>query len=106
MRTKLQALFSSTNSELQENFREYAFKVEDVDMHLPCIIGDYTDFYAGKQHAINLGTILRGKDNALQPNYLWIPVGYHGRSSSITNSGTDVTRPQGQKKAPSDSVPN
>ena len=69
---------------------------DEVQMHLPMQIGDYTDFYAGKNHAYNLGVILRGPDNALQPNYTHIPVGYHGRASSIVVSGTPVTRPNGQ----------
>lgn len=65
-------------------------------MHLPMHIGDYTDFYAGKNHAYNLGVMLRGPDNALQPNYTHLPVGYHGRASSIVISGTPITRPNGQ----------
>ena len=68
----------------------------EVQMHLPMQIGDYTDFYAGKNHAFNLGCILRDPKNALQPNYTHIPVGYHGRASSIVISGTPITRPNGQ----------
>jgi fumarylacetoacetase len=67
-----------------------------VTMHLPCNIGDYTDFYSSRDHATNIGTLFRGKDNALQPNWLHLPVGYHGRASSVVVSGTDVVRPQGQ----------
>ena len=68
----------------------------DVKMHLPMQIGDYTDFYAGIHHARAVGTLFRGAANALQPNYVHLPVGYHGRSSSIIVSGTPVRRPVGQ----------
>ena len=70
--------------------------VQNVTMQLPATIGDYTDFYSSREHATNVGTMFRGKDNALQPNWLHLPVGYHGRSSSVVISGTDVTRPRGQ----------
>jgi len=66
---------------------------------MPVEIGDYTDFYSSKQHAYNVGCMFRGPDNALMPNYLWIPVGYHGRASSVVLSGTPVRRPCGQTKA-------
>ncbi|RYP86375.1 hypothetical protein DL769_000759 [Monosporascus sp. CRB-8-3] len=69
---------------------------ESVRMHLPMSIGDYTDFYAGYHHAYAVGVMFRGPQNALQPNYTHLPVGYHGRSSSIVVSGTPVRRPQGQ----------
>lgn len=67
-----------------------------VRMHLPMVIGDYTDFYAGYHHAFGVGAMWRGPANALQPNYLHLPVGYHGRASSIVVSGTPITRPVGQ----------
>ncbi|KAI9222481.1 fumarylacetoacetase [Blastocladiella britannica] len=66
-------------------------------MHLPATIGDYTDFYASREHATNVGTMFRGKDNALMPNWLHLPVGYHGRASSIVVSGTPIRRPLGQR---------
>ncbi len=69
-------------------------------MHLPIAIGDYTDFYASKEHASNVGEMFRGKENALMPNWLHLPVGYHGRASSIVVSGTPVKRPSGQNKPP------
>ncbi|KIW95171.1 fumarylacetoacetase [Cladophialophora bantiana CBS 173.52] len=69
---------------------------EQVEMHMPMHIGDYTDFYAGKNHAFNVGCLFRGPDNALQPNYTHLPVGYHGRASSVVISGTPITRPNGQ----------
>jgi len=81
--------------------RDAAFhRQSTVEMVLPAAIGDYTDFYSSREHATNIGIMLRGKDNALQPNWLHIPVGYHGRSSSVVISGTDVRRPKGQTKPP------
>jgi fumarylacetoacetase len=71
----------------------------DVEMLLPVDIGDYTDFYSSREHATNVGTMMRGPDNALQPNWLHLPVAYHGRASSVVVSGTDVRRPKGQTKA-------
>jgi hypothetical protein len=65
-------------------------------MHLPADIGDYTDFYSSREHATNVGIMFRGAANALQPNWLHLPVGYHGRSSSVVISGTSVARPSGQ----------
>ncbi len=78
----------------------------DVQMMLPMAIGDYTDFYASKEHATNVGTMFRGADNALQPNWLHLPVGYRGRASSVVISGTPVHRPNGQRKGPDDDVPS
>ena len=74
-------------------------------MQLPARIGDYTDFYSSYHHAHNVGTMLRGPDNALMPNWKWLPVGYHGRASSIVTSGTDVRRPKGQTKPPDAPAP-
>jgi len=70
-----------------------------VAMQLPARVGDYTDFYSSRDHAYNVGVMLRGAANALQPNYLWLPVGYHGRSSSVVVSGTPFRRPCGQMQA-------
>lgn len=81
------------NSELRKSS---ILRQDEVTMHLPMQIGDYTDFYAGKNHAYNLGCILRGPSNALQPNYTHLPVGYHGRASSVVISGTPIRRPNGQ----------
>lgn len=61
------------------------------------VTSDYTDFYCSREHATNVGIMFRGKDNALQPNWLHIPVGYHGRASSVIVSGTDIRRPAGQR---------
>ena len=68
-------------------------------MHLPAKVGDYTDFYSSRSHAFNVGSIIRGPANALNENWLYIPIGYHGRSSSIAVSGTSLRRPRGQTKA-------
>src|SRR5882724_7989085 len=72
--------------------------INDVEMLLPARIGDYTDFYSSREHATNVGTMFRGKENALLPNWLHLPVAYHGRASSIVISGTDLHRPMGQTK--------
>jgi fumarylacetoacetase len=77
----------------------------DVTMQLPARIGDYTDFYSSYHHAHNVGTMLRGPENALMPNWKWLPVAYHGRASSIVISGTDVRRPHGQTKTPDAAAP-
>ncbi|CAM0139194.1 hypothetical protein VKS41_002406 [Umbelopsis sp. WA50703] len=78
---------------------------KDAKMHLPIAIGDYTDFYCSREHATNVGIMFRGKDNALQPNWLHIPVGYHGRASSVVPSGTPIRRPCGQRLPGKDQPP-
>lgn len=79
--------------------------MESVEMLMPVEVGDYTDFYSSKEHATNIGTMFRGKENALKPNWVHLPVGYHGRASSIVVSGTDLHRPIGQlKKGDNDPV--
>lgn len=72
---------------------------------MPFDVTEYTDFYAGKHHATNVGTMFRGPENALPPNWLHIPIGYNGRASSVVVSGTDVIRPHGQLKGPNDDTP-
>ncbi|MFP4451216.1 MAG: fumarylacetoacetase [Rhodosalinus sp.] len=74
-------------------------------MHLPFRVAEYTDFYAGRHHATNVGTMFRGAENALPPNWLHIPIGYNGRASSVVVSGTPVRRPWGQLKGPNDDAP-
>ncbi|GFF39747.1 fumarylacetoacetase [Aspergillus udagawae] len=81
------------NSTLQQ---EALLPLSEVTNHLPMHIGDYTDFYAGLNHAYNIGVLFRGPENALQPNYKHLPVGYHGRASSVVTSGTPIRRPNGQ----------
>lgn len=75
---------------------EALLPLSECQTHLPMKIGDYTDFYAGLNHAFNVGVLFRGKDNALQPNYQHLPVGYHGRASTVVVSGTPIHRPSGQ----------
>ncbi|HHL22204.1 MAG TPA: fumarylacetoacetase [Aliiroseovarius sp.] len=77
----------------------------EAEMHLPFAVSEYTDFYAGKHHATNVGTMFRGPENALPPNWLHIPIGYNGRASSVVVSGTEVRRPWGQLKGPNDAAP-
>ena len=86
---------TSNPAALRDNkaLRQAAFHAQkDVTMHLPMFIRDYTDFYAGRDHAFRVGTMYRGPQNALQPNYYHIPVGYHSRASSIVVSGVDIKR--------------
>lgn len=78
---------------------------DDAEMHMPFAVSEYTDFYAGRHHAFNVGTMFRGPENALPPNWLHIPIGYNGRASSVVVSGTDIRRPWGQLKGPSDTLP-
>jgi len=77
---------------------------QEATMHLPATIGDYTDFYSSLDHATNVGIMFRGKENALMPNWKYIPVGYHGRASSVVVSGTPIRRPNGQTR-PVDTEP-
>ncbi|MFM1722915.1 fumarylacetoacetase [Rhodococcus sp. PAM 2766] len=82
------------------------FAVDDVTMHLPIAVADYVDFYASENHATNLGRLFRPDSAALMPNWKHLPVGYHGRSSTVVVSGTDIVRPCGQRKAPADAAPS
>lgn len=80
-------------------------KATDCVLHLPARVGDYTDFYSGIQHATNVGRLLR-PDNPLMPNYKYLPVGYHGRASSVRASGTPIRRPKGQRKPATEERPS
>jgi fumarylacetoacetase len=102
VRESVRRLLSADEPTLRDNtaVREHALlPVKDVELLLPAAIGDYTDFYSSREHATNVGVMLRGPANALQPNWLHLPVAYHGRSSSVVVSGTDLHRPLGQTKA-------
>ncbi len=104
----LQHLLSAETPTLRDDvrLREKVFHAQkDVVMKLPVHIGNYTDFYSSYHHAHNVGTMLRGPENALMPNWKWLPVAYHGRASSVVISGTDVRRPRGQIKPPDASAP-
>ena len=83
----------------QKRWSRYLLPMKHAQLFLPVEVGDYTDFYTGIHHATNIGRLLR-PDNPLLPNYNWVPIGYHGRGSSIVVSGSDVVRPRGQIKAP------
>lgn len=99
VRNRIAHIFDSNNTELKQNKHHkeiVLFRLDEIEMQLPVQIGDYTDFYSSLEHATNVGKMFRGEDNALLPNWLHIPVGYHGRSSSIIPSGIPVHRPQGQ----------
>jgi len=107
-REMLQHLLSDETPALRDDrrLREKIFYAQkDVTMKLPARIGNYTDFYSSYHHAHNVGTMLRGPENALMPNWKWLPVAYHGRASSVVISGTDVRRPHGQIKPPDASAP-
>jgi len=99
VRKRVTELLNSECPELQDDktLREAVLlNQEDCEMQLPVEVPDYTDFYSSRFHATNVGTMLRGADNALQPNWLHLPVAYHGRSSSLIPSGTNIRRPLGQ----------
>lgn len=99
VRNRLAEIFDESNPKLRDNKKHkdvVIFKLEDIEMLLPVQIGDYTDFYSSKEHATNVGKMFRDPENALLPNWLHIPVGYHGRSSTIVPSGINVRRPNGQ----------
>ena len=105
VRNRIAEIFDAENPKLRDNEEHrkvVLFGLDEIEMQLPVQVGDYTDFYSSKEHATNVGTMFRDPDNALLPNWLHIPVGYHGRSSSIIPSGIPVHRPQGQTK-PKDS---
>ncbi|WOO78091.1 Fumarylacetoacetase [Vanrija pseudolonga] len=86
----------SPTSPLKANARAYLVPRETATMHLPITIGDYTDYYASYEHAYNCGVLIRGPENAIQPNWKHLPVAYHGRASSVVVSGTPFHRPTGQ----------
>ena len=108
VRNRIADIFDEENKKLQdsEEHKEIViFKIEDVEMQLPVLIGDYTDFFSSKEHATNTGTMFRDPENALLPNWLHIPVAYHGRSSTIVPSGIPVHRPMGQTLPAGETLP-
>jgi len=98
LRERISFLLSTETNELKNDTKlnQIIFKANELDMHLPVRIGDYTDFYSSEDHARNVGIMFRDPENALLPNWKHIPVGYHGRSSSIIPSGIPIHRPKGQ----------
>lgn len=108
-------VWASLRAQLLELLREgaaqreavegYLLPLAEVSLQMPFLVAEYTDFYAGRHHATNVGTMFRGAENALPPNWLHIPIGYNGRASSVVVSGAEVRRPWGQVKGPNDAVP-
>ena len=108
-RARISELLRHDHPELRDNeeLRKLALvPMKGVKLHLPIAVAGYTDFYSSKEHATNVGVMFRGKDNALQPNWLHMPIGYNGRASTVVVSGTKVRRPRGQLKPPSAEVPS
>jgi len=95
VRNRISEIFTDENN--KDKYTSALYDLQDVEMCMPVKVGDYTDFYSSRQHAYNVGCMFRDPDNALLPNWLHIPVGYHGRASSIILSGTDIYRPKGQQ---------
>src|SRR5438105_1125813 len=96
LRKELPRALGSKNKSYKR-LEKYLVPMKDAEMQLPVSVGDYSDFFTGIHHATNMGKMLR-PDNPLLPNYKWVPIGYHGRGSSIVVSGTPVVRPKGQLK--------
>jgi fumarylacetoacetase len=103
-RGALTALLAEGSS-LRKRVEPFLHPMDEAQMYMPFAVAEYTDFYAGKNHAMNVGTMFRGPENALPPNWLHIPIGYNGRASSVVVSGTDVRRPWGQLKGPDMEAP-
>ena len=96
----------SDSSSVLRNHNNLLIKQSDAELHLPLKIGDYTDFYSSIEHATNIGSMFRDPSNPLLPNWKHIPVGYHGRASSIIVSGIDIYRPKGQVLLPENKTPS
>jgi len=102
LRQRLQELLS--DEKYRDEVEPQLVGQSEVRLHVPCLVGDYTDFYVGIHHATNVGKQFR-PDNPLLPNYKYVPIGYHGRASSVRASGEPVIRPSGQRKAPDADAP-
>jgi fumarylacetoacetase len=102
LRTRVQELLS--DERYRDDVEPELIGQTEARMHVPCLVGDYTDFYVGIHHATNVGKQFR-PDNPLLPNYKYVPIGYHGRASSVRASGEPVIRPNGQRKAPDADAP-
>ncbi len=108
VRNRIAQIFDSNNETLKQNKQHkeiVLFRLDEIEMQLPIQIGDYTDFYSSIEHATNVGSMFRDPEQALLPNWLHIPVAYHGRSSSIITSGIPVHRPKGQMLPKGSEVP-
>jgi len=104
LRNELTALLAE-GSPSRSAVEPHLVSMKDARLHMPFAVTEYTDFYAGRHHAFNVGTMFRGPENALPPNWLHIPIGYNGRASSVVVSGTPVRRPWGQLKSPEHEAP-
>ncbi|MDQ5848403.1 MAG: fumarylacetoacetase [Pseudomonadota bacterium] len=104
---KLRKQISKTLSlqKYEKGFRKHLVPMKQAELYLPVSVGDYSDFFTGIHHATNMGRMLR-PDNPLLPNYKWLPIGYHGRGSSIVPSGTPIVRPKGQTKPADQPAPS
>ncbi|MGY4232634.1 fumarylacetoacetase [Bradyrhizobium sp. USDA 4449] len=108
-RARISELLRHDHPELRDNEelrRQALVPLRDARLHLPFAVSGYTDFYSSKEHATNVGVMFRGKDNALQPNWLHMPIAYNGRASTVVVSGTRVKRPRGQLKPPNADAPS
>ena len=94
-----------SNPAHRDGIEPHLIPLAEVTLHLPIEVADYVDFYASENHATNIGTIFRPDGEALTPNWKHLPIGYHGRSGTVVVSGTDIIRPMGQRKAPTDAAP-
>ncbi|WP_299286530.1 fumarylacetoacetase [uncultured Tateyamaria sp.] len=104
LRNRLMALLAE-GSDARAQLEPLLTPMTDATLHMPFVVSEYTDFYAGRHRATNVGTMFRGPENALPPNWLHMPIGYNGRASSVVVSGTDVRRPWGQLKSPDHDAP-
>ena len=104
LRDRLTALLAEGAAE-RDSVEPLLVPMAEATLHMPFVVSEYTDFYAGRNHAFNVGTMFRGPENALPPNWLHIPIGYNGRASSVYVSGTEVRRPWGQLKSPDHDKP-
>ena len=104
LRARLQSLFTAATGEEQAAIAEALVPRTDVRMQLPIAVRDYVDFYSSIEHATNVGKLFR-PDNPILPNYRYVPIGYHGRSSTIVVDGTPIRRPSGQRKLPQGEAP-
>ena len=108
LRNRISELLLDSSTSLQNNpsqIEQVLHLISAVEVSMPVEIGDYTDFYSSREHATNVGMMFRDPANALLPNWLWIPVAYHGRASSIVLSGQDIHRPKGQIKPSAEEDP-
>ena len=108
-RARISELLRHDNPELRDNDElraEVLVPLTEATLHMPFSVAGYTDFYSSREHATNVGVMFRGKDNALQPNWLHMPIGYNGRASTVVVSGTKVRRPRGQLKPPNADAPS